>query len=59
MSTGTQSSLPVDGAAELGRREVFGYLIHWNEVDSGGQFAAWEHLPVFSDVVRAAFRLLR
>jgi pimeloyl-ACP methyl ester carboxylesterase len=34
-------------------------LIHFNEVDKGGHFAAWEEPQLFSDEVRAAFRPLR
>jgi pimeloyl-ACP methyl ester carboxylesterase len=34
-------------------------LIHFNEVDKGGHFAAWEQPQLFSDEVRAAFRPLR
>jgi pimeloyl-ACP methyl ester carboxylesterase len=34
-------------------------LIYFNEVDSGGHFAAWEEPELFSEEVRAAFRSLR
>jgi pimeloyl-ACP methyl ester carboxylesterase len=34
-------------------------LIHFNEVDKGGHFAAWEEPKLFSTEVRAAFRSLR
>jgi pimeloyl-ACP methyl ester carboxylesterase len=34
-------------------------LIHFNEVDKGGHFAAWEEPELFSNEVRAAFRSLR
>jgi pimeloyl-ACP methyl ester carboxylesterase len=34
-------------------------LIYWNEVDTGGHFAAWEQPTLFSQEVRAAFRSLR
>jgi len=34
-------------------------LIHFNEADKGGHFAAWEEPELFSDEVRAAFRSLR
>jgi pimeloyl-ACP methyl ester carboxylesterase len=34
-------------------------LIHFNEVDRGGHFAAWEEPQLFSEEVRAAFRSLR
>lgn len=38
---------------------AYGNLIHWNEVDKGGHFAAWEQPRLFSQEVRAAFRTLR
>ncbi|MDQ3895343.1 MAG: epoxide hydrolase [Actinomycetota bacterium] len=34
-------------------------VIHFNEVDRGGHFAAWEEPELFSNEVRAAFRSLR
>jgi pimeloyl-ACP methyl ester carboxylesterase len=34
-------------------------LIHFNEVDKGGHFAAWEEPDLFASEVRAAFRSLR
>ena len=34
-------------------------LIHYNQVDKGGHFAAWEQPHLFSEEVRAAFRPLR
>jgi len=34
-------------------------LIHFNEVDEGGHFAAWEQPQIFSEELRAAFRTLR
>jgi pimeloyl-ACP methyl ester carboxylesterase len=34
-------------------------LIHYNKVDKGGHFAAWEQPQLFSDEVRAGFRSLR
>ena len=33
-------------------------LIHYNEVDKGGHFAAWEQPKLFSEEVRAGFRSL-
>jgi pimeloyl-ACP methyl ester carboxylesterase len=38
---------------------TFGNVIHWNEVDKGGHFAAWEQPELLSQEVRAAFRSLR
>jgi pimeloyl-ACP methyl ester carboxylesterase len=37
----------------------FSRLIHWNEVDKGGHFAAWEQPELLSQEIRAAFRSLR
>ena len=34
-------------------------LIHFNEADKGGHFAAWEEPELFSEEVRATFRSLR
>jgi pimeloyl-ACP methyl ester carboxylesterase len=34
-------------------------LIHFNELDKGGHFAAWEQPQLFSEEMRAAFRSLR
>jgi len=34
-------------------------LIHYNKVDQGGHFAAWEQPKIFSEEVRAGFRPLR
>jgi pimeloyl-ACP methyl ester carboxylesterase len=34
-------------------------LIHYNKVDKGGHFAAWEQPKLFSEEVRAGFRPLR
>jgi pimeloyl-ACP methyl ester carboxylesterase len=34
-------------------------LTYFNKVDKGGHFAAWEEPELFSEEVRAAFRLLR
>jgi pimeloyl-ACP methyl ester carboxylesterase len=34
-------------------------LIHYNKVDKGGHFAAWEQPQLFSEGVRAGFSLLR
>ena len=38
---------------------VFPGLAYYNEVDTGGHFAAWEEPELFSTEVRAAFRSLR
>jgi Epoxide hydrolase N terminus len=34
-------------------------LIHFNKVDEGGHFAAWEQPQTFSEEIRATFRSLR
>ena len=34
-------------------------LIHYNRLDRGGHFAAWEQPQLFSEEIRAAFRSLR
>ena len=34
-------------------------LIHYNKLDKGGHFAAWEQPQLFSEEVRAGFRSLR
>ena len=34
-------------------------LIHYNKLDKGGHFAAWEQPKLFSEEIRAAFRTLR
>jgi pimeloyl-ACP methyl ester carboxylesterase len=34
-------------------------LIHYNQVDKGGHFAAWEQPQLFSEEVRAGFRSVR
>jgi hypothetical protein len=39
--------------------KAYPYLIHYNEVDQGGHFAAWEQPQLFSEEVRAGFRSLR
>jgi pimeloyl-ACP methyl ester carboxylesterase len=39
--------------------QAFPKLMHYNRVDRGGHFAAWEQPEILSREVRAAFRLLR
>jgi pimeloyl-ACP methyl ester carboxylesterase len=34
-------------------------LVHYNEVDRGGHFAAWEQPELYASEVRAGFRSLR
>jgi pimeloyl-ACP methyl ester carboxylesterase len=38
---------------------AFPKLIHFNKVNKGGHFAAWEQPEIFTDEVRAGFRSLR
>jgi pimeloyl-ACP methyl ester carboxylesterase len=39
--------------------QAYPNLIHFNEVDKGGHFAAWEQPRLFSEEVRAGFRSVR
>jgi len=39
--------------------KAFPKLIHYNKLEKGGHFAAWEQPKLFSDEVRAGFRSLR
>jgi pimeloyl-ACP methyl ester carboxylesterase len=39
--------------------QAYPNLIHFNEVDRGGHFAAWEEPELFTTEIRAAFRALR
>jgi pimeloyl-ACP methyl ester carboxylesterase len=39
--------------------QAFPKLIHYNRVEKGGHFAAWEQPKIFSEEVRAGFRSLR
>jgi pimeloyl-ACP methyl ester carboxylesterase len=39
--------------------QAFPKLIHFNKLDKGGHFAAWEQPRLFSEEVRAGFRSLR
>ena len=36
-----------------------GNLMHYNKLDRGGHFAAWEQPDLFAAVMRDAFRTLR
>jgi pimeloyl-ACP methyl ester carboxylesterase len=46
-------------APETWARRAYRNLIYFNEVDSGGHFAAWEQPELFSAELRAAFKSLR
>jgi pimeloyl-ACP methyl ester carboxylesterase len=39
--------------------QAYPNLIHYNKLDKGGHFAAWEQPQLFSEEVRAGFRSLR
>ena len=39
--------------------QAYPNLIHYNKLDKGGHFAAWEQPKLFSEEVRAGFRSLR
>ena len=39
--------------------QAYPKLIHYNKLDKGGHFAAWEQPQIFSEEVRAGFRPLR
>jgi pimeloyl-ACP methyl ester carboxylesterase len=39
--------------------QAYPNLIHYNQVDRGGHFAAWEQPQLFSEEVRAGFRSVR
>ena len=42
-----------------GQSGAYPRLIHYNNLDKGGHFAAWEQPQLFSEDVRAGFRSLR
>jgi len=46
-------------APETWARRAYPNLTYFHEVDRGGHFAAWEQPALFSQEMRAAFRLLR
>jgi len=39
--------------------QAYPKLIHYNKLDKGGHFAAWEQPKLFTEEVRAGFRSLR
>jgi pimeloyl-ACP methyl ester carboxylesterase len=39
--------------------QAYPKLIHYNQVDRGGHFAAWEQPAIFTDELRASFKSLR
>jgi pimeloyl-ACP methyl ester carboxylesterase len=40
-------------------QRVYPKLMHYNKVDKGGHFAAWQQPKLFSEEVRTGFRSLR
>ncbi len=46
-------------APRVWAERYFTNIIHWNELDRGGHFAAWEQPTVFVDEVSACFRSVR
>ena len=49
----------VDAAPRSWAERAYPNLIHYNKVDKGGHFAAWEQPQLLSEEVRAGFRSLR
>ena len=48
-----------DRASKPHRDRTYTNIIHWNELEKGGHFAAFEQPKTFVDEVRACFRLVR
>ncbi|MDZ8082259.1 MAG: epoxide hydrolase family protein [Nostoc sp. SerVER01] len=46
-------------APETWARRAYRNLIYFHEADKGGHFAGWEQPQIFSEEIRAAFRLVR
>jgi pimeloyl-ACP methyl ester carboxylesterase len=46
-------------APQTWAEKAYPKLIHYNRVDEGGHFAAWEQPQIFSEEIRATFRSLR
>jgi pimeloyl-ACP methyl ester carboxylesterase len=49
----------VDAVPRSWAERAYPNLVHYNEVDKGGHFAAWEQPELFVSEVRAGFRSLR
>jgi pimeloyl-ACP methyl ester carboxylesterase len=49
----------IDAAPRSWAERAYPKLIHYNKLDKGGHFAAWEQPQLFSEEIRAAFRSLR
>jgi pimeloyl-ACP methyl ester carboxylesterase len=46
-------------AAQSWAEQAYPNLVHYNEVDTGGHFAAWEQPELYASELRAGFRSLR
>ena len=49
----------IDAVPRSWAERAYPELIHYNKLDKGGHFAAWEQPQLFSEEVRAGFRPLR
>ena len=49
----------IDVPAKSWAEKAYPKLIHFNRLDKGGHFAAWEQPELFVDEMRAAFKSLR
>jgi pimeloyl-ACP methyl ester carboxylesterase len=49
----------IDAVPRSWAERAYPNLIHYNRLEKGGHFAAWEQPQLFSEEVRAAFRSLR
>ena len=49
----------IDAAPRSWVERAYPNLIHYNRLDKGGHFAAWEQPQLLSEEVRAGFRSLR
>jgi pimeloyl-ACP methyl ester carboxylesterase len=46
------------GAPRSWAEQAYPNLIHYNKVDKGGHFAAWEQPELYASELRAGFRTL-
>jgi pimeloyl-ACP methyl ester carboxylesterase len=49
----------IDAVPRSWAERAYPKLIHYNKLDKGGHFAAWEQPKLLSEEVRAGFRPLR
>ena len=49
----------IDAVPRSWAERAYPNLIHYNKLDKGGHFAAWEQPELFSEEVRTGFRTLR